>query len=197
MRIKNLITIITATVVVLVIGIILGVFLAKNVIYTPSSSNDLDIETTLLGNTSLSAESRIEPERCDDADCQVSASCCAYGIARAEAEAADRAEADRQAKEEAAKKAREEAAKKPAIERISVAKVQSMMQTYLSNGNIAIFRTLQYADKNPHIRCHYSEIKRVSDLLDYKNITGDVNFSVTGLEYNDNKQVTYIELRIN
>ena len=122
---------------------------------------------------------------------------CADSIARAEAEAADRAEAERQAKEEAAKKAREEAAKKPAIERISEAKVQSMMQTYLSNGNIAIFRTQQFADKNPHLRCSNSDIKRVSDLLDYKNIAGDVNVSVTGLEFNDNNQVTYIVLRIN
>lgn len=121
----------------------------------------------------------------------------ADSIARAEAEAADRAEAERQAKEEAAKKAREEAAKKPAIERISEAKVQSMMQTYLSNGNIAIFRNQQFADKNPHLRCSNSDIKRVSDLLDYKNIAGDVNVSVTGLEFNDNNQVTYIVLRIN
>lgn len=121
----------------------------------------------------------------------------ADSIARAEAEAAAaQAEAERKA-EEAARKAREEAAKKPAIERISQAKVQSMMQTYLSNGNIAIFRTQQFADKNPHLRCSNSDIKRVSDLLDYKNIAGDVNVSVTGLEFNDNNQVTYIELRIN
>lgn len=121
----------------------------------------------------------------------------ADSIAHAEAEAAAaQAEAERKA-EEAARKAREEAAKKPAIERISEAKVQSMMQTYLSNGNIAIFRTQQFVDKNPHLRCSNSDIKRVSDLLDYKNIAGDVNVTVTGLEFNDNNQVTYIVLRIN
>ncbi len=192
-----------AAAVVVVVGVVLTVKLLRGTSTPGETRPEPDpivqsTETPEGGSSIFEAPSPGEKELRESGDAyadSVAAKERADSIARAEAAAAQ-AEAERKA-EEAARKAREEAAKKPAIERISEAKVQSMMQTYLSNGNIAIFRTQQFADRNPHLRCSNSDIKRVSDLLDYKNIAGDVSVSVTGLEFNDNNQVTYIVLRIN
>lgn len=193
-----------AAAVVVVVGVVLTVKLLRGTSTPGETRPEPDpivqsTETPEGGSSIFEAPSPGEKELRESGDAYADSVAAAKERADsiARAEAADRAEAERQAKEEAAKKAREEAAKKPAIERISEAKVQSMMQTYLSNGNIAIFRTQQFADRNPHLRCSNSDIKRVSDLLDYKNIAGDVSVSVTGLEFNDNNQVTYIVLRIN
>ena len=196
-------TIIIAAVaaVVVVVGVVLAVKLLRSTSAPADPEPDPieeNTETPEGGSSIVETPSAGEEELRKSGDAYADSMAAkerADSIARAEAAAAQ-AEAERKA-EEAARKAREEAAKKPAIERISEAKVQSMMQTYLSNGNIAIFRTQQFADRNPHLRCSNSDIKRVSDLLDYKNIAGDVSVSVTGLEFNDNNQVTYIVLRIN
>lgn len=195
-----------AAAVVVVVGVVLTVKLLRGTSTPGETRPEPDpivqsTETPEGGSSIFEAPSPGEKELRESGDAYADSVAAAKeradSIARAEAEAAAaQAEAERKA-EEAAMKAREEAAKKPAIERISEAKVQSMMQTYLSNGNIAIFRTQQFADRNPHLRCSNSDIKRVSDLLDYKNIAGDINVSVTGLEFNDNNQVTYIVLRIN
>ena len=186
-----------AAAVVVVVGVVLTVKLLRGTSTPGETRPEPDpivqsTETPEGGSSIFEAPSPGEKELRESGDAYADSVAAAKERADsiARAEAADRAEAERQAKEEAAKKAREEAAKKPAIERISEAKVQSMMQTYLSNGNIAIFRTQQFADRNPHLRCSNSDIKRVSDLLDYKNIAGDVSVSVTGLEFNDNNQVT-------
>lgn len=195
-----------AAAVVVVVGVVLTVKLLRGTSTPGETRPEPDpivqsTETPEGGSSIFEAPSPGEKELRESGDAYADSVAAAKeradSIARAEAEAADRAEAERQAKEEAAKKAREEAAKKPDIKKIKPEVVQTMMQTYLSNGNIAIFRTQQFADKNPHLRCSNSDIKRVSDLLDYKNIAGDVNVSVTGLEFNDNNQVTYIVLRIN
>lgn len=120
----------------------------------------------------------------------------ADSIARAEAEAADRAEAERQAKEEATRKAREEAAKTPAIERISEAKVQAMIKTYLERSTLSHFNTSQFVSRDPKVKCNENSIHNVSSIGDLKNtweaLGRELHFKVVDLEFNDNNQVTCI-----